>query len=169
MKSSPSAQRVSVSASESCSVPFSSVCLSDSVSSVLLFNCIIKPFSYSGRSVSEQPPHPVPAFSPSHPFKSMKLHRPFLSPLTLWILCSLSFCEYFSLPLRFLPLSLSLFECSRPRLSVSLPVCLSLPLSVISAGQLARFHKTSSVLRWLDFKMSDEIQRAVIFSFFLFF
>lgn len=38
------------------------VCLSDSVSSVQLFNCIIKPFSYSSRSVSEPPP--VPARSP---------------------------------------------------------------------------------------------------------
>lgn len=44
------------------------------------FNCVMKPFAYSSRSVSSLPSRTAP--SPSCRSKSMKVHRPFLSPLT---------------------------------------------------------------------------------------
>lgn len=98
------------------------LCLSDSVSSVLLSNYIIKPFSYSCHTVSNPPP---PLLTNPHSFKSMRLHRPFLS-LWLWILFSLPSSEYFTLLLclpRFLSPSVTTSSPISP--SVCLSVCLS--------------------------------------------
>lgn len=78
----------------------------------------------------------------------MKLHRPFLSP---WLseYCSLS-RSLNTFPSRCVfSLSVSPFEYPRPRLSLIACLSLAVSLSVISAGQLVRFHKTFSVLRWL--------------------
>lgn len=171
MKCSPSVWPVSSSFWLLCS-RFSPVCLSDCVSSGLLFNCIIKPFSYSSRSVSEPPPC-TSSVSPPTASNQWNCTGPsspsdFLNTvlsLFLWMRLPPSRCAFFSLRLSlwilFPPVSLS------ARLSLPLSHCLSVSQSVISAGQLICFHKTFSVLRWLDLKMSDESQRAVV-SFFFF-
>lgn len=132
--------------------------LSVRLSSVQLFNCIIKPFSYSSHSVSLPPlcTRSVPSYS----FKSMKLHRPFLSP---WLdeYCSRPSSEYFSFLLCLLPLAFTLSILSSSSPCHSFSSC----LSVIPVGHLVCFHKTFSVLGLLAFKMSDESQRAVFFFF----
>lgn len=96
--------------------------LSVQLSSVQLFNCIIKPFSYSSHSVSLPPlfTRSVPSYS----FKSMKLHRPFLSP---WLdeYCSLPSSEYFSFLLCLLPLAFTLSILSSSSPCHSFSSCLS--------------------------------------------
>lgn len=102
---------------------------------------------------------------PSRRFKSMQLHRPLPLPMTLSILFLLPSSEYFTLPLRFLPLCWSPFEYFLPP-SDPLSGCLvgSSCLSINPAGHSVSFHKTFSVLFffWL-FKMSEVNQKAVIF------
>lgn len=119
-------------------------------SSVPLFNCIMKPFSYSSCSISEpSTPHP-PSPSPLSPLLLVEINETAQAlplPLTLLILFALSVLA----PAAF-PLALSFSYC-RPRLSVSLSV---------SAGQLACSHETF----YLASKMSDDNQRAVIYFFF---
>lgn len=112
-----------------CAVPLGVLCfpcpscsLSDSASSITLFNCVIKLFS--GQTLL--------LLAPLLCFKPMKLHRPFLSPLNLWMLVH---------PAVFPPLWI-LCPPQPPGLSVNLPVCHCL------SSLLDSFHRTSSVLRW---------------------
>lgn len=96
-----------------------SICLSDSVSSVLcLFNCIINHFPTVAALSLSRPLYPL---SPLLPVQINETAQALPLPLTLLILFALSFSEYFSLPLCFLWL------CPSPTLApVSLSVCLSL-------------------------------------------
>lgn len=104
------------------------------------------------------PMSPLPL--PSYRLKSMKLHRPFLSPLTLWILFGLVL--WILLPSR----------CALASLCLPLWMLSGLvsPTVWLSARRVGLFLQNLLCPRLAGlFKMSDESVRAVIYFLFFFF